>query len=645
VTVQALASALALLLAAQQGPKISTEGADAGPSTRAVAPSATASDGGVSSVPELTSPVDEERIRREVEARMEEAKKELRDELRAQLATQSAAQGWQEEWTEEKRKLELFVLDGFFRVRPELFNKLDLGRVPDSYGYTLFPVQRNERTLDGVNTRLQLDPTLNVSEEVRVKAQIRALDNVVWGSTPDYAYAVSDRVNLGVLSMGQVPPVQGLNAAVNSINVTRVWGEVATPVGILRFGRMPVQWGLGMYHNDGNCLDCDFGETQDRAQFVVEPLPGYYVIPSFDMNATGITGSIPYQNQGPFYNLARADDAYSFNLVLARKDTDAQARARLENNLSVFNYGVYFTFREQMYESTPQGETYKTVNAFIPVPDQTNRKYRTSQVYMPNIWLKYEQKRYRLEIEGMGIFGTAQVDYTPLGQSYQVPYALTLTQWGFAAQTEYRFLDGALKVGFDFGSASGERTNGLGNHPGRTPLPGSRRANNPGAYPTGTIPGDIDGPTYCIPNPAYAACTYNSSSVRNFQFSPDYHIDEILWRELLGGVTDAYYVRPNISYTIIEGLSAYLAGIYSGTLYPSASPSATSRNLGIELNLGVQYQTDDGFFANLRYAVLFPLEGLNNSTNPLQPPSVTAAGTVVSLDTAQAVRANIGIKF
>ena len=50
----------------------------------------------------------------------------------------------------------------------------------------------------------------------------------------------------------------------------RAYGEVSTPVGILRFGRMGSQWGLGMLHNDGNCLDCDFGDNVYRIQFVTE---------------------------------------------------------------------------------------------------------------------------------------------------------------------------------------------------------------------------------------------------------------------------------------------------------------------------------------------------------------------------------------
>ena len=155
-------------------------------------------------------------LRREFEAKLEAARrevKELREEMRAQLATQSVAQGWQEDWVDEKRKLELVTFDGYLRVRPELFYKFDMGRDVDQAGFALFPRSPNslaERTQAGVNMRFRFEPTINVSEEVRVRAQIDALDNLIWGSTPDYAYSRnggngywSDRNEFSIFSASQ----------------------------------------------------------------------------------------------------------------------------------------------------------------------------------------------------------------------------------------------------------------------------------------------------------------------------------------------------------------------------------------------------------------------------------------------------------
>ncbi|HME90158.1 MAG TPA: TIGR04551 family protein, partial [Myxococcaceae bacterium] len=97
-----------------------------------------------------TSEADE--LRREMDAKLEAAKKEIREEVRGQQAAQSAAQGWEEEVTEEKRKLELFVPNGYLRTRPELYYKFDLGRGQDTAGYWLYPhspVSSGERTVAG----------------------------------------------------------------------------------------------------------------------------------------------------------------------------------------------------------------------------------------------------------------------------------------------------------------------------------------------------------------------------------------------------------------------------------------------------------------------------------------------------------------
>src|SRR6185436_15793397 len=42
-----------------------------------------------------------------------------------------------------------------------------------------------QKNMGGANMRLRLEPTLNVTDQVRVHAQIDVLDNTIMGSTPD----------------------------------------------------------------------------------------------------------------------------------------------------------------------------------------------------------------------------------------------------------------------------------------------------------------------------------------------------------------------------------------------------------------------------------------------------------------------------
>lgn len=556
----------------------------------------------------------------EFEAKLEQAKKEMREEIRAQVATQSAAHSWEQEWTEERRKLELFTLDGYYRVRPELLNKLDLNREADPGNNFLFPRVGNHRTAAGANMRLRLNPTLNVSEEVRIKMQVDALDNLVMGATPDYAFALSNRYDFSVLSMTQVPPRSAINSAIDSIMVKRLYGEVSTPVGILRFGRMGSHWGLGMLYNDGNCFDCDYGDTVDRIQFVAEPVPGWYIAPMVDFNIEGLTSK--RASQGQPFDLTNADDAHSFILAIARRDTEQKTRARLENGQSVFNFGLHFTYRTQRFDATQYlnaayAQEGGEASGLLLVP-------RSANVFIPDFWVKYERKSFRIELELAGLLGTlgnralTQAEASNLATNQM----LRLMQFGAVLQTEFRLVDNRLKILAELGYASGDKAYALGNQPSRV---GSGNGGN-------TARGDIEGRQFICND---LSCP--DRNISNFRFNRDYRIDSILWREILGGLTDVFYVKPGIRYDIADGFAIYGGATYSRTIFRQSSPHGGDPNLGVEINAGLSYETDDGFLTGVNWALLIPMRGLETSNS--------ATGVPPSLDSAQAIRAFLGIKF
>lgn len=570
---------------------------------------------------DAASKPESEEVRRQVEARLEAIKKEVREEVRAQLATQAVAQGWQEEWVEERRKLELFTVDGYLRVRPDLFNKFDLNREADSGGNFLFPrspLSNSERTVAGANMRFRIEPTLNVSEEVRVRMQVDALDNLVLGTTPDYAFSRSQRTDFSVFSETQVPPRSGINALQDSIAIKRLYGEVSTPVGILRFGRMGSQWGLGMLYNDGSCLDCDFGDTVDRLQFVTSPFSGWYITPMLDFNAEGPTSS--RGDQGQPFDLSNGDDSHSYVVAIARRDTDQQARAKIESGQYVLNFGVHFTYRTQRNDPV----TFFTGAFTGEGGDASALGFvgRNASLYIPDLWAKFERKAFRVELEVAAIFGGLgnRALTTVASEDPGANQALRVLQLGGVAQGEYRLMDGKLKIGAEVGFASGDPAPGLGNLPRRK-----------GSLPDGnTQPGDFEGPQYACQ--ATGGCT--DDAITNFRFHRDHRIDLILWREILGGVTDSLYAKPSVSYEILDGLRVYGSAVYSRTIFATSSPSGTSNDLGLELDAGAQYETDDGFLAGVQYGILFPLSGL------------AATGTTANtLDSAQTIRGWLGIKF
>lgn len=534
---------------------------------------------------------DREQVKRElledVQRVLEKQKEELRDEVRAQLATQAATRTLEEEFPfhEERKRLELFEIDGYFRMRPTLSHGLDLGRPADPGGHALFPrpaIGADARTLASADVRWRLEPTLNVSEDVRLRAQIDALDNLVLGSTPDRSL----RDPLVVGSTAQVSPGNGLS-------LRRVFGDVTTPVGQFLFGRMGSQWGTGMLTHSGNCEDCDFGDTVDRVMFVSTRFAGHHLVPFLDFLSEGAV-----ESRGRFgepVDLEQLDDARAYGVAVARRDTEVELRRKLAAGQEVLNYGVYFVYRTQRFDAPALAAgTAPTGADFVP---------RDASAYLPDLWARFQTPRLRLEAEVAGVFGTVGSAAATPGLSPDENRSLTLQQFGAVFQGEYEVIDD-LRLALDLGFASGDRAPGMGNLPGRA-----------SPYTAGVI----DGPQYCLS----AGCQTTDDRVTNFRFNRDYRVDLILWREIFQGVTDAIYVKPGLRYEVTEGLTLWGNVIYSRAAVAESTPYAhlddagnlvTDPNLGVEIDLGARYESGDGFATGFSYGVLFPLRGLAHVT-------------------------------
>lgn len=538
---------------------------------------------------------------------LDAAKQELREEIRAEAAKQSVdSTEWNEEFPEEKKKLEVFTIDGYFRVRPTLFYKFDLGKPVGRELFPRSPRSASENTQSFATMRLRMEPVFNISEQVSLKMEVLGLDNVVLGSQPDILFPGDQHNLFTVFSESQDSAVDMLQ---DSIKLRRAYGEVKTPVGILRFGRMGSQWGLGMLRNDGTCFDCDYGDTVDRIQFVTNPFEGWYVTPMLDFNSEGVIHQ-PGSGGEPV-DLTQSDDAHSYVIAIARRDTDAVIRSKLENNQPVLQYGLHFTYRTQSWDydaNTQNGAG----TGFIP---------RDAKLFVPDLWLRYEERTWRLEFELAGQFGNIGNRALDVGgiNDPTLNQSLRIAQFGGVAQGEVKVANNKLTLGLELGFASGDKAAGFGNYPAR-----------PGTGTNGaTAPGDVEGPQYSCGS---GGCSDNA--IRNFRFNRDYRVDLILWRELIGGITDAFYVRPSAKYSITEGFDLYGRIIYSQALYAESTPSYTSKALGVEANVGADYKTEDGFIAGVAYGILFPMSGLK---------TFNISGE--DLETPQTIRGWLGVSF
>src|SRR3954471_5995930 len=340
--------------------KIGEQGTKAAPSTAGTGTAAGAAAGAASPTPPPPSAgasttqaprtLDQEEFRRQV---MEEVRRELqkmKDEVKQETAwveQDSQARVQDSEAVESlKQRVNLFQPHGYLRMRGEFFNNMRLGRGQDPAGFFLFPgpfigVGGNNSQSDA-NFRFRFEPTLEVSEDLSIHFQADILDNVLLGSSP-----VTDAYldPFTPLSLAAVRRGEG------TVNVKRVWGRVNTPLGELLFGRMGDNWGLGILHNDGNCLDCDFGDTYDRVAFSPREVKGHHFTLMFDILDKGANTAGEKGELGRSVDLDTLDDGYRLALEITRLDTPEEIKRKLDTQGWVVNYGLVVDYRTQPWDT------------------------------------------------------------------------------------------------------------------------------------------------------------------------------------------------------------------------------------------------------------------------------------------------------
>jgi uncharacterized protein (TIGR04551 family) len=577
------------------------------------------------------SPETDPKVQAAIQKAVDKAKEEMRNEMRAELqGAQSAAEFMGT--VAQQPKTQLLELDGYFRVRGESLNKLNLRNTPDSAGYNYFPKPlRASSTITEANMRLRLEPTINASETVRVRAQIDVLDNYVLGSN-------TNKVTNGVGSPYPVPfygstrtyyPGDKTNDR-DPIIPRRVWAEVQTPVGLLSFGRMPNSWGLGILANDGRGLDQDFGDTVDRIQFALSPVGtpiGQLIfIPIYDFDSTGPLFADPHGGQGLGQPLAadRGANARSLALKIVHLDSEEEIRRLLERGEKSLNYGLYYSNRSQRYVYPAwldQGFSGTFTQQAGSADTPWHRRSATAHVL--SLWSRWLSPRLRVEAEVAGTYGevgnanaTSSTDTNPPSvNSDRGPTHIHMKQWGGVLQTEYKQAS-KFSWGVELGAASGDSAPGFGNDPNRSTLVNGQLTGERPNY------GSMDGPQWGRPG---------DRSINAFHFNPAYQVDLIFYRRIVGPITNTYYLRPNMRWDIIPGLTLDTSVLYAQAQVAAATPSSASVDstrdspldpghkgkapLALELDNKLSLSPTHSFTGWMDFGILKPLSGMGSGTS------------------------------
>jgi hypothetical protein len=517
------------------------------------------------------------------------------------------------------------------------------------------------------NMRLRLEPTLHISDTIKAHAQIDLLDNVVLGSTPD-SYAWDDPwAPLDIYSRTQTPPHEGRNSFTDSVVAKRAWGDMKFGWGLrVMFGRMPWSWGMGLVANHGmgyyrgeqadiiRYVDQDYGDSVDSVRlsydFGKDRRRTHTLALSWDWAATGPTTSqlLGPQwrsggNVGQDFSAERFDNVHQWSISIERRDEPEMLERKLSLGNPVLNWGLIAWLRYQdvdsalghsglgsglgtnpeYYDDAPFPDTVRGGGATLGNGefDAAGRSglerysaglmHRRAMLATPDAWLRVNWRTLRVELELAGTFGTFRMrdleDQSFIddnaafdGLQRQDLQRRLVANFGYALEFKYGFFKDRFHIGFDHGLATGDSSAAL-DYNSLSPL--SRG---------------------------------NDTTLTRFRFNPAYNVDLLMFRQILGTVSNATYFKPWAAFYFFDHFSARVDVEYAMAMQRQAT-LGNRWSYGIELDGALRYHdAREPVFLQVQYGVMFPLPGFNR---------LNAQGGRDNARAVQTVQGQIGIRF
>jgi len=343
-----------------------------------------------------------------------------------------------------------FSTHGYYRLRVVANDNLDLqsnnSNIPynnNRFGF----IQYNQM-------RLRLEPSLKLNDWISIHSTFDILDNILFG-TED-----TRQLNIIAPVVGEqtLPPGAGSFYMVGpdrvgengAINVRRVWMDVLTPIGKFRAGRQPSNWGLGIFQNDGNELQGDFGDTADRIMWLLQ-----YNFAKGGAITGGLLWDIAYEAQFDprITGLASAPQPNN-------RDTQQYAAVVLYEQ-PAFSAGLFGGIRRR---NGADGATTMTVTDALGNEVDAGIDGDT-MLYFIDLYGRYTFRNYNFKLEGVFIGGDVTtglaldaIPFQGLGAGegiIQLPpkQDMRVFMFAFEADAEYKF-GGAWK--FQAGYAEGD---------------------------------------------------------------------------------------------------------------------------------------------------------------------------------------------
>lgn len=531
---------------------------------------------------------------------------------------------WQDQdWLLSKSSQAIVEMHGAFRFRLYWLQNLDFGN-----GTTTEPVVQteskgrypaltstpgkagNNADYRGATMRLRLEPLIRISDRISIHTTLDLLENMQLGSTPDTLDRAPGIFPGGLLARTQWVPRRGINSVTDSLAIKRVWLR-ATALNDqvdIRLGRLPDHFGLGALFNDGDKPDADYGTIADRVALSIK---FFEHIGTLMVDWVHSGPSIqPFGRMDPApLDASPMDDAVGFGFRLLRQHhpeaiVEATSRADWRSN-----YGLHLGWRQQPREfSTSLYDTNQQWQQAVaqPILERTGATFE-----------RRDGNFYQLALFGQFFWGTSSFGIegaTQYGSYLRSPASpgvggSQINIWGvlLASKLQHQFTGNikGLHLALHSGLSSADAASGFG------------------------VLDKYDGQQGST-----------KGTLNNMPFSPDYHVDLLLYRRLIGTISESWYLKPEAGYRFNEILWSKISAMYAQAFLARSTPSGLGNNprtpLGIELNAEIGYGAHDiqgelergRLHASLLGGVLFPLAGMANPLAAADKVSGTLAWTI-----------------
>lgn len=471
--------------------------------------------------------------------------------------------------------------DGSVRTRASLFYNLDLDRGPTpSSGEPIHPLPLSGgQWLATADMRARLDLGFHVEDVVAAHVRVDALDGLMLGGTPE-GFPPDRVAPVPWAANRQLAPSAGWNAFADSIRVERAWAEVQTPVGLLAFGRMGVPaWGLGLLSGPEEDIDSDFDEAADRVLFATSVAEHVCAL-AFDWNSIGPTTA---HSRGTDGSLARPidlevlDNLHTLTFTFGRLHDDSALRRRSRAGRVTHSYGLILSYRWQRAD-LPGFYTLGLAGEDLSW-DHDDAVPRRLHAVVGDLWYRMVTPRLRLEVEA--VLSHARVGDPSVAPDVSLP-ELRGTPWAVIGVAEVGPVGERLRIRLTGGAVSGDPAPGYG----VAPPVGQVRAQ----------PGDLDGPQFAFDS---------DLRIDNLRLHPRFRIDRLFYHQVLGAVTDALFVRPEVALSLSPRADLRIHGTVSQAMAPRSTPTGAAF-VGAELGARLEWRPVQPFVVRGEYALFIP---------------------------------------